>query len=125
MKLTACITIASLLMYIWTFINVGKARGHYKINAPSCEGPVEFLSVLRVQANTVEQMVIFLPLLWICSTYMGDQVGAGIGAVWVIGRVIYALGYYKSPGKRTAGFVISSMAALTLLIASIAGVILH
>jgi len=125
MKLTAWITIASLLIYIWTFTKVGKARGVHKIAAPATDGPVEFLIALRVQANTVEQLVLFLPLLWLCNVYMGDFIAAGLGAVWVVGRLIYAIGYYRSPEKRHIGFVISSLAGLGLLIATIAGLVLH
>ena len=122
-KLTAWVTIASLLMYIWVFANVGKARGVHKVAAPSTDGPLEFLVALRVQANTVEQLVLFLPLLWLCCLYLNDRTAAVLGATWVVGRVIYALGYYKAPAKRSMGFGISSMAALGLLIGAIVGLV--
>ena len=125
MKLTAWTTIASLLMYIWVFMNAAKARSTHKIQAPTMDGPLEFLSVMRVQANTVEQLVLFLPLLWICSFFMSDMIAASLGAVWVLGRIVYALGYYQAPNKRTLGFGLSSLASASLLIASIVGLILH
>ena len=123
MKLTAWVTIASLLMYIWIFSKVGKARKMHQIQAPVTYGPVEFLSVLRVQANTVEQLVLFLPLLWLCCMYMSDQIAAILGATWVVGRIIYAVGYYQAPNKRSLGFGIASLAALGLLIGAIYGLI--
>ena len=125
MKLTAWVTIASLLMYIWVFIKAGQARGKHKIKAPLCDGPTEFLSAMRVQANTVEQLIIFLPLLWLSAFYEGDVTAAILGAIWVVGRIVYALGYYQAPDKRSAGFAISSVAAIGLLIAAILGLILH
>lgn len=125
MKLTAWVTIASLLMYIWVFAKAGKTRGAHKIEAPCMDGPPEFLIAMRVQANTVEQLVLFLPMLWICCIFMSDMIAASLGAVWVIGRIMYALGYYKDPAKRGPGFGISSLAGLGLLIGSIAGLVMH
>lgn len=133
MKLTASVTIASLLMYIWVFAKAGNARKIYQVPAPAMDGPAGFLAAMRVQANTVEQLVLFLPALWLCCLFlgaqmgatMGDQIAAGLGALWVVGRVIYALGYYQAPAKRGLGFGISSLATLGLLIGAIAGLILH
>jgi len=123
MKMTAWVTIASLLMYIWVFANVGKARGVHKIAAPSTDGPLEFLVALRVQANTVEQLILFLPLLWLCCYYLDDRIAAVLGATWVVGRILYALGYYKDPSKRSMGFGISSLAGVGLLIGAMVGLI--
>lgn len=125
MKLTAWITIASLLMYIWVFAKVGKARSTYGVKAPSTDGPIEFLCAIRVQANTVEQLIIFLPLLWLSCFYMSDMIAAILGVVWVVGRIVYALGYYQAPEKRSLGFGISSAAAIGLLITAIAGLLMH
>ena len=125
MKLTAWVTIASLLMYVWVFVNVGKARGKYHVKAPSTEGPVEFLTALRVQTNTVEQIVLFLPLLWLSCLYQSDLVAAILGAFWVAGRIVYALGYYQAPEKRSVGFLISSVASVGLLLCAIVGLIIH
>jgi|GEM_PF-3716637 len=69
---TAWVTLAAIAMYAWVLYNVGKARGKFGIHAPVCDGPVEFLSVLRVQANTVEQMVVFFPALWVCTLCYND-----------------------------------------------------
>ena len=125
MKLTAWVTIASLLMYIWVFAKVGKARATYHVAAPSTDGPIEFLTAMRVQSNTVEQLILFLPLLWLCCVFMSDQIAAALGAVWVAGRIIYALGYYSAPEKRGLGFGISSLAGAGLLLAGAYGLIVH
>ena len=112
-------------MYIWVFAKVGKARVTYKVAAPSTDGPIEFLTALRVQSNTVEQFIIFMPSLWLCCIYMSDQIAAFFGAFWVVGRIIYALGYYLAPAKRSLGFGIAIMANACLLIGAGAGLILH
>ena len=125
MKLTAWVTIASLLMYIWVFARAGKARGIYQVPAPASDGPTEFLIAQRVQANTVEQLVLFLPALWLCAVFMNDRLAALFGAVWVVGRIVYALGYYQSPAKRSPGFMIASFATVALLISGVVGLIIH
>jgi glutathione S-transferase len=125
MQWTAWTTLASMLMYGWTVKNVGTARLKYKIMAPSMDGPLEFLSACRVQANTIEQMILFLPLLWLCAMFLNDRWAAIGGALWILGRVIYALGYYNDPPKRAVGFGISIVATLGLLIASGVGLLTH
>ncbi len=121
MKLTAWTTLACLLMYIWIFAKVGLARKKFGINAPETQGPVAFLSVLRVQANTVEQLVLFLPALWMCAYFLNDQFSALTGLVWVAGRIIYALGYYQAPEKRSIGFGIASLSTMVLIAGTVAG----
>ena len=125
MQWTACITLAALVVYVWMGINAGKARVTYKVPAPLMDGPVEFQSVQRVQANTVEQMVLFLPALWMCAAFLGDRWAAGGGLLWVVGRIVYAQGYYKDPAKRSAGFGISFGASAMLMIGTVVGMVMH
>lgn len=125
MKLTAWTTLASLIVYIWISINVGRARMQHKVQAPLMEGPLEFLSVYRVQANTVEQLAMFLPALWMCAYFLGDMWAAGGGVIWIIGRIVYALGYYKDPAKRSMGFMLTFCASVFLIIGTAVGLIIH
>lgn len=116
---TAWSTIAALILYFWVSIAVAKARKTYQIPAPEMNGPTPFLSVLRVQANTVEQLVLFLPALWMCAYFFSDAWAAAGGAVWTVGRFIYALGYYRDPKKRALGFSIAIAASFTLIGATV------
>lgn len=112
---TAWTTLAVLLMYCWLIYNVGRARMKFGIAAPVTDGPPLFLNVLRVHANTVEQIVVFLPALWLCAWFAGDRVAAAGGAVWLIGRVMYAIAYYADAAKRGPGFTISVLATFALI----------
>jgi glutathione S-transferase len=123
MQMTAWVTLAALIMYIWMGFNVGKARAQYKVPAPAMDGPVEFQSVMRVQANTVEQLIIFLPVLWMCATFLSDRWAALGGTIWIVGRILYAIGYYKSPSKREIGFTISFFASVALMIGTVVGLL--
>jgi glutathione S-transferase len=116
--MTAWATLAVLAVYFWTGFVAGRARVKYKVAAPSMDGPIEFQSAQRVQANTLEQLPLVLVPMWLCALYLGDTWAAAGGALWCIGRVLYALGYYQAPGKREAGFV-TGMAASMLLIAGV------
>lgn len=122
---TAWTTLAALAVYFWIIMHAGRARGKYKVKAPSMEGPVEFQSAQRVQANTVEQMAMFFPALWMCAYFLDDRWAALGGAVWVVGRIVYALAYYKDPSRRGAGFVLTQLASLALMAGAALGLLMH
>jgi glutathione S-transferase len=79
-------------------------------------GNPDFERVVRVHANTMEQLIFFLPLLWLFSWYVSPLWGAGIGMAWVIGRILYAWGYYQAAEKRGPGFAIASLSSMVLLV---------
>ncbi|MES2069393.1 MAG: MAPEG family protein [Pseudomonadota bacterium] len=120
---TAWATIAALLVYLWTIYKVAVARGKYKVHAPSVDGPPEFMRAMRVQLNTVEQIILFLPALWMCGYLLGDRWAGLGGAVWVLGRVLYALGYYRDARKRSIGFTVTLLASLGLLAGTAIGLL--
>ncbi len=121
---TSLVTALTLLVYLVLTINVGRARAKYKVPVPQMSGEPNFERVLRVQQNTLEQMVFFLPALWLFSFYVNPLWGAGIGAVWILGRIAYAWGYYQAAEKRAIGFAISSLSSIVLLLGAIIGIIL-
>jgi glutathione S-transferase len=116
------VTIAALILFFVVTINVGRARAKYGVKPPEMSGEPAFERVLRVQQNTLEQLVLFLPALWIFATFVRPNIAAIIGAVWVIGRILYAWGYYQAAEKRGPGFGISSLATIVLLLGSLWGI---
>lgn len=120
---TALVTVLALILYFAITLNVGRARFKYGVKPPAMTGDPNFECAIRVQQNTLEQLVFFLPLLWIFAYYVNPLWAAGLGLVWVIGRALYALGYYQAPEKRAPGFAISSLAGLGLLGGSLVGLI--
>ncbi|MBD2435981.1 MAPEG family protein [Nostoc sp. FACHB-110] len=121
---TSLITILALVLYLVITINVGRARGKYKVSPPQMTGDENFERVLRVQQNTLEQMILFLPALWLFSFYVSSVWGAIIGAIWLVGRIVYAWGYYQAAEKRMIGFGISSLSGTVLILGSLVGIIL-
>jgi glutathione S-transferase len=122
--LTGLITVLALLLYFVLTINVGRARAKYKVPVPQMAGDPDFERVLRVQQNTLEQIIFFLPLLWIFSYFVNPLWGAGLGAIWIIGRIIYAWGYYQATEKRGPGFAIASLSSMVLLIVALGKLVL-
>lgn len=110
------ITVSALLVYFVTILNVGKARFKYNVMPPAMNGDENFERALRVQQNTLEQLILFLPILWIFSYYVSELWGAILGGIWILGRVLYAWGYYQEAKKRAPGFAISTLSGIVLLL---------
>ncbi|MBE9206649.1 MAPEG family protein [Nostoc sp. LEGE 06077] len=121
---TSLITALTLLLYSVITINVGRARAKYKVIPPQMTGDPNFERVLRVQQNTLEQTIVFLPGLWLFSLYVNPLWGAIIGAIWLVGRIVYAWGYYQAAEKRMIGFGITTISGTVLLLGSLIGIIL-
>jgi uncharacterized membrane protein YecN with MAPEG domain len=123
--LTALVTLLAIAFYLFVTINVSRARSRTGIKVPATSGHPDFERAFRIQANTLEWMPIVLPSLWLFAIYIGDAIAAGIGAVWVIGRVIYFIGYSKAAAKRGPGFLIQALAALTLWVGALGAVVVR
>ena len=121
--LPALVTGLALLLYVVLSVNVSRARGRYKVDAPGTSGDPAFERVFRVHQNTLEQLVVFLPSLWLFSTFVSPVWGGGIGFLWVLARVFYAWSYYRDPASRGPGFAVSGICCLVLLIGSIGGML--
>jgi glutathione S-transferase len=106
-------------------MNSARARVKYKVPAPAMEGPLGFQSVMRVQANTLEQLPMVLVPMWLCAYYLGDAWAAAGALLWCFGRILYALGYYRDPAKREAGFVTAMVASALLILGTVVGLVLH
>jgi glutathione S-transferase len=116
------VTALTLIVYQVLTVNVGRARMKYKIMPPAMSGDENFERVVRVQQNTLEQLVFFLPALWLFSFYVNPLWGAGLGSVWLIGRIIFAWGYYQAAEKRVAGFAISTLSGISLVLGALVGI---
>ncbi|MEA5577167.1 MAPEG family protein [Anabaena sp. UHCC 0451] len=122
---TSLVTVLALIVYFVVTINVGRARFKYKIVPPETTGNPDFERVLRVQQNTLEQLILFLPALWLFSFYVSPIWASALGTTWIIGRIAYAWGYYQAAEKRGVGFGISSLSGIVLILGSLIGIILH
>jgi glutathione S-transferase len=122
--LTATVTILAVLFYFFTAFRVGNLRGQLGIKAPSTVGHPTFERAYRVQLNTLEQMAMFLPLLWLDAFYpiAIAWIAPLLGLAWVLGRILYLAAYMKDPETRLIGAAMSGLINLALLGLAIAGV---
>lgn len=123
MELPAIVSALALLEYMFFSFKVGMGRAKYEVAAPATSGHPVWDRMYRVQQNTVEQLVIFLPALWIFSTLIHPTIGAAIGVGFLIGRPIYFASYVKNPESRTTGFLIGYLANVVLVLGSLGGAI--
>jgi glutathione S-transferase len=120
-RLPALITVLALFVYVWNFAACGRAREKYGVKAPAVTGHPLFESRFRVQQNMLEQLIVFLPSLWLFSMTISPLYGAILGLIFVFGRVLYTVGYYADPSKRGTGFTIAGFATVVLLIGAAIG----
>jgi glutathione S-transferase len=122
--LSAIVAVLALVFYFYTSFYVAQARSKYKIEPPAVTGDARFERAYRVQMNTLEQLVFFLPLLCLATIYYRalGWLPAALGAVWVVGRFLYMRGYIIDPKRRAAGFGIAALAQLALLLLTIWGI---
>ncbi|QOG16434.1 MULTISPECIES: MAPEG family protein [Bradyrhizobium] len=123
--LTALVTLLAIAFYFFTCINVSRSRTQTGVKVPAMSGHPDFERAFRIQMNTLEWMPIFLPALWLFAIYIGDAVAAGIGAVWIIGRIVYFMGYSQAAAKRGPGFAIQALAAIALWAGALGAVVLR
>src|SRR2546426_12339334 len=102
----ALITALSIMIIAIAMILVGRARGIHQIEAPATSGHPGFDRAFRAHQNTLEQTVMFLPLLWLATIYSNEQYAAYFGYAWLIGRLWYVFGYIAHASKRSMGFLI-------------------
>lgn len=116
--LTALATLAMVGIYIWTMGLVAGARRKHAIKAPTITGPDDFNRVYRANVNTLEQLAMMLPVLWVSAVALGDRWAAILGLVWIVGRILYVTGYVRAADQRGTGFMIGFMAMAVGLLAS-------
>jgi len=124
MELVALVLALALIEYFVFGIMVGRARGQYGVEAPATTGHPIFERYHRVHQNTLEQLAIFIPALWMFGAYVNPAVAALLGLVFIAGRIVYLRGYVEDPKKRSTGTFITLFAQAILLVGGGVGALL-
>jgi uncharacterized MAPEG superfamily protein len=119
------VTALALLQFIMFGFRVGGARAKYGVKAPAITGNETFERLFRVQQNTLEQLIVFVPAIYLFSRYVSPLWAAALGAVYLIGREIYAATYVKDPAKRSLGFGLTFLPMVILLGGGLIGAVWH
>jgi uncharacterized MAPEG superfamily protein len=119
MEAVAIVTILALGQFVLFSIQVGSMRVKHGIKAPAVTGHPNFERMFRIQQNTMEQLVAFIPAIWIFGYFVNPFWGAAIGLVFIVGRFIYRASYLKDPASRGLGFTITFLSTAILLVWSL------
>lgn len=120
--LTAAVTLLAVIISLAFAINVARTRSRVKIDAPEMTGHPDLVRALRIQGNTVEQAVLFLPALWVAALYFQGWAPPILGLIWCVGRVVYFF-VYGSAKQRFPGFALTIFPTLILIVLGIIGVV--
>ena len=124
MEFSALVILIAVLEYMFFTMSVGMGRGKYGVEAPATSGDPTWERMNRAQQNTLEQLIIFIPALWIFSNFVSPTIGPAIGLLFLIGRPLYFMGYVKEASARTPGFLLGFTANVLLVLGGLGGLIL-
>ena len=117
------VILLALLEFLLFGYAVGRARTRYKVPAPATGGHEVFERYFRAQMNTLEQLVVFLPSALLFAQYVNAWIAVALGVLFILGRALYFRGYVQAPESRHAGFVLSAVPNVALLIGALIGTI--
>ncbi|MFK7994580.1 MAG: MAPEG family protein [Granulosicoccus sp.] len=124
MDLVNIVAALAILQFIVFSFLVGRARIEHGVSAPAVQGHEMFERAFRVQMNTMEQLICFLPVLLLANVYWPDTFVALVGVVYLIGRLMYRQSYVSDPSTRTVGFLLTLIPTVVLLIATLVGALM-
>jgi len=111
--LVVVLTVVQLMVF--SFL-VGRGRIKYDVPAPAMSGHPVWERLNRVHQNSLEQAVIFIPLLLVFAAEFGQREAVVLGLLYLLGRTLYAVGYVRDPKSRGPGatltFVVQALLAL-------------
>jgi hypothetical protein len=113
----------ALVQYIYFTWQVGSARVKFGIEAPKITGNDTFERTFRVQQNTMEQLVIFIPGMLLFAYFVSPLWALVPGAFYLVGRQLYARAYVADPKKRGTGATLSMLAPIILVLGAIGGLV--
>lgn len=124
MQYVELVAILAVAQYLTFGVLAGQARRTSGLKAPAVIGHPGFERMYRVQMNTLETLVAFLPALYIAAQYWPAYIVAGLGVVYLIGRLLYWRAYVSNPAKRALGFMLSMFPTIALCVLAMVGIVM-
>jgi uncharacterized MAPEG superfamily protein len=124
MRYVELVAIMAVLQFLSIGALTGRARRRSGLKAPAIVGHEGFERMYRVQMNTLELLIAFLPALFLAAKYWPTSLVAGLGGVYLIGRLAYWRAYVSDPSTRGLGFMMSMLPTMGLAILALLGIIL-
>jgi glutathione S-transferase len=117
------VTALAVLQFVVFGFRVGAARERYGVKAPAIAGNETFERLFRIQMNTLEQLIVFLPGLYLFARYFSPYVAAALGVVYLLGRELYAFTYVRDPSKRSVGYGVTFLPIVILVLGGLIGAV--
>ncbi len=124
MQYVELVAVLAILQYLSFIVLTGRARTSSGLQAPAVTGNEVFERMYRVQMNTLELLLAFLPALFLAAKHWSPVIVASLGSVFLIGRFVYWRAYINAPSKRVLGFALSMFSVMILALMALVGVIL-
>jgi len=116
METATLIVMLALVEYVWFTMRVGMSREKLGIEAPKTVGDERFERLFRIQMNTLEQLVIFIPATYAFAAYVSTKWVWLFGALFIVGRLMYSAAYLGDPKKRAPGMAMTLLANVALVV---------
>jgi glutathione S-transferase len=117
------VTALAVLQFVVFGFRVGAARERFGVKAPAITGNDTFERLFRIQMNTLEQLIVLLPGLYLFARYFSPYVAATLGVVYLLGRELYAFTYARDPSKRSVGYGITFLPIVILVVGGLIGAV--
>ena len=117
------LALLAVFQYLLFVARAGQARDRYHIKAPAVTGDENFERAYRVQMNTLEQLIIFLPALLIAGHYVPGVWVSALGVAYLVGRMLYGRAYVRDPASRGPGFIMAMVANVLLLLTGLLAIL--
>jgi glutathione S-transferase len=122
MQYVQLVAILAIFQFLAFGALTGQARRDSGLKAPTMTGHDGFERMYRVQMNTLETLVAFLPALFLAAPYWPAYLVAGLGIVYLVGRTLYWRAYVTDPGTRSLGFMLSILPTVVLAVLALVGI---
>ena len=123
MEYSIAIILVALLQYLIFTFRVGFSRLKNNVLAPKTTGNEEWKIKFRIQQNTLEQLIVFIPAILVFAYFGNPAYAAGLGAFFLVGRIIYFVSYVKDPTKRGVGFIVGWIPMVLMVLAGLVSVV--
>jgi uncharacterized membrane protein YecN with MAPEG domain len=116
------VVLTAVQLMVFSFL-VGRGRDTYNVPAPATSGHPTWERLNRVHQNSLEQAVIFIPLLLVFATTWGQREAVWLGGIYLVARVLYGVGYVRDPKQRAVGAVLTFLVLVLLALGSIVAIL--
>ena len=124
MSFLALVTLANLALLQFVAFQCGTMRGKHQVPPGTTVGPEEFNRHYRAQANLMENLLVFLPSVWLLGYYGDARLAGVVGTVFLLARVAYHRAYISEPTTRLKAFLVGIACSAVALLGAVVSILI-